>query len=223
MRQTFSFFLLFVLSGFLVTSCAQPRPKEANSKTKPSIQQNAKDLSKMEQATLGAGCFWCIEAVFQRLVGVESVVSGYSNGHVKTPTYKEVCSGRTGHAEVARITFDPTVISFAQILDVFWATHDPTTLNRQGNDRGTQYRSGIYYHSEEQKRIAEESKKKAQADFKDPIVTEIVAIDNFSEAEDYHQNYFNENPNQPYCSFVIGPKIEKFRKLFKDQVKDEYK
>ncbi|MCB9233372.1 MAG: peptide-methionine (S)-S-oxide reductase MsrA [Bacteroidia bacterium] len=174
----------------------------------------------MEKATLGAGCFWCVEAVFQRLQGVESVISGYTAGHTINPTYKQVCSGETGHAEVAQVTFDPAVISFAEILDVFWAAHDPTTLNRQGEDVGTQYRSGIYYADSTQKEIAENSKKEAQADFKSPIVTEILPLGEFYPAEDYHQNYFNENPGNPYCAFVVGPKVEKFKKKFKDRLKN---
>ena len=172
-------------------------------------------------ATLGAGCFWCVEAIFQRVKGVESVVSGYAGGKVKNPTYKEVCSGLTGHAEVARITFDPEKVSFTELLEIFWQTHDPTTLNRQGNDVGTQYRSAIYYHDDEQKAIAEELKKSLDTSgaFEAPIVTEITPINNYYPAEDYHQNYFNDHTNQPYCSIVIKPKVEKFKKVFKDKLK----
>lgn len=172
-------------------------------------------------ATFGAGCFWCVEAVFQQLEGVEKVESGYSGGHVKKPTYKEVCTGNTGHAEVIQITYDPNIISFEELLEVFWKTHDPTTLNRQGNDVGTQYRSVIFYHDENQKALAEKYKKKLEEEgvFDDPIVTEISPFTEFYVAEDYHQNYFNENGGQPYCSFVIAPKVEKFKKVFKDKLK----
>lgn len=168
------------------------------------------------QATFGAGCFWCVEAVFLNVEGVETVESGYTNGRVKNPTYREVCSGLTGHAEVAQITYRPELVSFEELLEIFWQTHDPTTLNRQGNDVGTQYRSGVYFHNPEQKAIAEQYKAQLDADgtFKKPIVTEIVPIDNYYKAEDYHQNYFENNPRQPYCQFVVRPKVEKFRRLF---------
>jgi peptide-methionine (S)-S-oxide reductase len=172
-----------------------------------------------EIATLGAGCFWCVEAIFQDLKGVSKVVSGYSGGHVKNPAYREVCNGTTGHAEVIQVTFNPAVISFAEILEVFWNTHDPTTLNRQGADVGTQYRSAIFYHSEEQKLIAEQSKADAAKYFTSPIVTEITAFDVFYSAEDYHQNYFNQNGQQSYCSIVISPKVDKFRKKYADRLK----
>jgi len=174
----------------------------------------------MEKATFGNGCFWCTEAVFQNLKGVEKVESGYTGGKVKKPTYKEVCSGLTGHAEVIQFTFDPAIISFEELLEVFWNTHDPTTLNRQGNDIGTQYRSVVYYHNDEQKVLAE--RYKAQLDqsdtWSDSIVTEISTIDVFYPAEDYHQNYFNLNGSQPYCSFVIRPKVEKFLKKYGDKL-----
>ena len=174
----------------------------------------------METATLGSGCFWCIEAIFQRLKGVKSVVSGYSGGNVNNPTYKDVCSGQTGHAEVVQITFDPTIISFKEILEVFWKTHDPTTLNRQDNDTGTMYRSVVFHHDEKQRLLAEEYKEKLDKSdiWIDPIVTEITAFETFYEAEGYHRNYFNENGSQPYCSFVIAPKIEKFKKVFSDKL-----
>lgn len=176
---------------------------------------------KLEIATFGAGCFWCVEAVFQRLEGVEKVASGYSGGTVKNPSYKEVCTGRTGHAEVIQVHYDPDIISFEELLEVFWQTHDPTTLNRQGNDVGTQYRSAIFYHNENQKKLAETYKKKLneQKVFPNPIVTEITPFEAFYVAEDYHQNYFNENGSQPYCSLVIAPKVEKFEKVFKDKLK----
>ena len=172
-----------------------------------------------EFATLGAGCFWCVEAIFQDLKGVSKVESGYSGGHVSNPTYREVCSGLTGHAEVIRVTFDPAVISFKEILEVFFTVHDPTTLNRQGADSGTQYRSAIYYHSPEQKTVAEAVKQSMQSIWDDPIVTEVSAFETFYKAEDYHQNYFKDNPNQPYCSIVIAPKVKKFRQQYQEKLK----
>ncbi len=167
----------------------------------------------MEVATFGAGCFWCVEAIFQSIPGVISIEPGYAGGEVENPTYEDVCSGHTGHAEVCRIEFDQTKVSFENLLNVFWTTHDPTTLNQQGNDVGTQYRSVIFYHSPEQKEIAEASLKNADESLglKNPIVTEISPISNYYTAEDYHHNYFNNNPNAPYCQLVIRPKVEKFR------------
>lgn len=164
---------------------------------------------KTETATLGAGCFWCVEAVFERLPGVKKVISGYTGGHVANPTYKEICAGGTGHAEVAQIEFDPAVISFEKILEVFFEAHDPTTLNRQGADEGDQYRSAIFFASEEQKQTAIRAKAAAQKNWDDPIVTEITPLGKFYPAEDYHQNYFKNNPNQGYCTFVIKPKVKK--------------
>ena len=176
----------------------------------------------IEVVTIGGGCFWCIEAVFNELRGVVKVESGYAGGKLESPTYEQVSTGTTGHAEVVQLTFDPDVISFEEILYVFWRTHDPTTLNRQGNDVGTQYRSAIFYHDEKQKAIAEKSKAETDASdlWPNPIVTEIVAASTFYVAEDYHQNYFENNPNQPYCMMVINPKIRKFRKSFGDWLKD---
>ncbi len=176
----------------------------------------------MKKATFGSGCFWCTEAVFQDLAGVESVVSGYAGGHIKNPAYREVCEGRTGHAEVVQITYDPEVISFDTLLEVFWKTHDPTTLNRQGNDVGTQYRSVVYYHDEEQKELAQQYKDKLNASgaFSSPIVTEISPMDVFYAAEAYHQNYFKNNPGQGYCSFVIRPKVDKFKQVFGEKLKE---
>ena len=175
----------------------------------------------MQHATFGAGCFWCVEAVFQNLKGVEKVVSGYTGGRIANPTYKEVCSGLTGHNEVIDITFDPAVISYKELLEVFWKTHDATTLNRQGNDVGTQYRSGIYYHNEEQKQLAEEYKQKLNDNhaFPNPVVTEIVAAPTFYPAEDYHQNYFNLHSHEPYCQFVARPKVDKVKALFGEKLK----
>jgi peptide-methionine (S)-S-oxide reductase len=177
--------------------------------------------AKLETATFGEGCFWCCEAVFQRLRGVKSVVSGYSGGNVDKPTYEQVCGGRTGHAEVIQITYDPKEIKFEDLLKVFWQTHDPTTPNQQGHDVGTQYRSAVFYHNEEQHRVAEQYKKQLDKSgtFKKPIVTEITPIKNFFPAEKYHQDYFNLNPSQQYCQFVIRPKVEKFNKDFKDLLK----
>jgi peptide-methionine (S)-S-oxide reductase len=177
---------------------------------------------KRETATLGAGCFWCVEAVFRNLKGVEEVISGYSGGALAYPTYEQVCTGNTGHAEVVQITFDPKVISFSEILHVFWRTHDPTTLNRQGYDTGTQYRSVIFYHNEEQREKAEKSKKEADDSGLWPslIVTEIVPYTNFFKAEQYHQDYYRMNPYQPYCQVVIDPKITKMRKEFQDKLKE---
>jgi len=173
---------------------------------------------QMEHATLGAGCFWCVEAVFQRVRGVISVEPGYAGGNVPNPTYEQVCTGRTGHAEVARITFDPTMVSFKTLLDVFWHTHNPTTLNRQGADVGTQYRSVIFYENEQQRKIAAESKSRVDASglWDKPIVTEIEPLKNFYKAENYHQDYYNNHPNAAYCSIVIAPKLTKFEKEFPD-------
>lgn len=179
------------------------------------------DIGNTELATFGAGCFWCVEAVFQNLKGVKSVVSGYSGGHIKNPAYREVCMGITGHAEVIQVEFDPTEINYKELLEVFWKTHDPTTLNRQGADTGTQYRSVIFYHNEEQKEQAEKYKAALEMSgaFDRPIVTEITAFDKFYAAEEYHQNYFNDNPEEGYCRYVIQPKMEKFRNAFKDKLK----
>jgi peptide-methionine (S)-S-oxide reductase len=172
-------------------------------------------------ATLGGGCFWCLEAVYDDLAGVESVESGYMGGRNRAPTYEQVCSGETGHAEVVRVTFDPGVISYRDILDVFFVIHDPTTLNRQGNDAGTQYRSAIFYHSPEQRKVAEEAMAQLRAEkvYDDPIVTEVTPASDFWVAERYHQEYFRNNPYQPYCMWVVAPKVQKFRKAFLGKVK----
>lgn len=174
-----------------------------------------------EVTTLAGGCFWCLEAVFQELEGVIEIESGYMGGSVPNPSYRQVCSGSTGHAEVVRVTFDPKVLSFGDLLDVFFAIHDPTSLNRQGNDVGTQYRSAIFYHSEEQRSAAEAKIKELQSggEFHDPLVTELVPEGDFYKAEDYHQNYFSDNPNQPYCAYVVAPKVGKFRKKFPERRK----
>ncbi|WP_394699906.1 peptide-methionine (S)-S-oxide reductase MsrA [uncultured Draconibacterium sp.] len=178
----------------------------------------SKDLQK---ATLGGGCFWCTEAIYLELKGVVDVKPGYSGGHVKNPTYKQVCNGTTGHAEVVQITFDPEVVSFSEILEVFFMTHDPTTLNRQGNDVGPQYRSAIFYHNEEQKEVAERVIDLFEKEevYSRPIVTEVTKFDQFYIAEDYHINYYARNKTQGYCQFVVAPKLEKFKKIFKDQLK----
>jgi peptide-methionine (S)-S-oxide reductase len=180
----------------------------------PIYTQNI-SMNQTEITTLGGGCFWCVEAVFQRIDGVLNVIPGYAGGHVKNPSYREICTGKTGHAEVARIEFDPNIISYKQLLNVFWQAHDPTTLNKQGADIGTQYRSVIFYHSEEQKAVAEKSIKSANESkyWPNPIQTEITEINSYTDAEDYHDNYYNENPNQPYCQFVIKPKLDKLEKL----------
>jgi len=177
--------------------------------------------SNMEKATFGNGCFWCTEVIFEGLTGVEKVVSGYSGGHVENPTYHAVCAGTTGHAEVIQLTYDPNAITFDELLEVFWQTHDPTTLNRQGNDVGTQYRSVVFYHNEEQRNTTEVYKKALNESgaWDNPVITEITPFANYYPAEDYHQNYYNLNSSQPYCVFVIQPKLEKFKKVFKDKLK----
>lgn len=181
------------------------------------------DLSGKQNhiATFGTGCFWCTEAVFQQVNGVEKVESGYAGGSVKNPTYKEICSGLTGHAEVIQITYNPEKINYDELLEIFWKTHDPTTLNRQGNDVGTQYRSVIFYHDDTQKQLAESYLQElTEANvFSQPIVTEISPISTFYKAEDYHQNYFAANGNAPYCAFIVRPKVEKFKKIFASKLK----
>jgi peptide-methionine (S)-S-oxide reductase len=180
-------------------------------------------MSSYDKATLAGGCFWCLEAVFDELKGVVSVESGYSGGHVPDPSYRAVCTGMTGHAEVVQVTFDPQVLSFADLLRVFFTIHDPTTMNRQGGDVGTQYRSAIFYHSDEQKRVAEEIIKEVDESkvWGRPVVTEVTPFDKFYIAEDYHQEYYASNPNQPYCRVVIEPKVVKFRKHYMDRLKKQ--
>lgn len=197
---------------------SQEKPAETAAETAPAP---AKLPEGLELATFGSGCFWCTEAVFQQLKGVHSVVSGYSGGQVKDPSYEEVCFGTTGHAEVIQVAYDPKIVSYADLLEVFWKTHDPTTLNRQGNDVGTQYRSAVFYHSDEQRKEAEHYKKKLDESgaFRAPIVTEITRFASFYAAEDYHQNYYQDNPRQGYCSAIIRPKVEKFRKVFHEKLK----
>jgi peptide-methionine (S)-S-oxide reductase len=197
-------------------------PLLAISQTKQKASMTSPEAN-VEIATFGNGCFWCTEAIFQRVEGVEKVVSGYTGGAVKNPTYKEVCTGLTGHAEAIQITFDPRKITFTELLEIFWQTHDPTTLNRQGADVGTQYRSAIFYHNENQKKLAEEYKQKLNAAgaFDKPIVTEITQVSVFYPAENYHQNYYNLNGKAPYCSYVIEPKLEKFEKVFSKKIKKQ--
>lgn len=204
-------FAAYLLLALASVSCAQQKEK-----TNTLIMKD--DLAL---ATFGSGCFWCTEAVFQRVTGVEQVLSGYMGGRVKNPTYKEVTTGQTGHAEVIQLTYDPQKITYDELLEIFWGTHDPTTLNRQGADVGTQYRSVVFYHSEDQKKLAEGYKQKLNESgaFDDPIVTEITSAGEFYVAEDYHQNYFNLNSNVPYCTYVIQPKLEKFKKVFANKLK----
>jgi peptide-methionine (S)-S-oxide reductase len=228
MKTKISFFA--AVSALAFSSCSgqnatTPMTDSKLSEGMPSAQtSNSVQMEQPKQTdtvTLGAGCFWCVEAVFQNLNGVLSVTSGYSGGTIANPSYREVCTGQTGHAEVCNVVYDPSKVSFDEILEVFWKTHDPTTMNRQGNDAGTQYRSAIFYHTQEQKETAEKYKRELDASgaFDKPIVTEISPFTNFYKAEDYHQNYFNENGDQPYCRFVIQPKVEKFKKVFKDKLK----
>jgi peptide-methionine (S)-S-oxide reductase len=223
MKRKISLFILGIFTMIVNVSCAQKAENQKNNKMQDKEKDNQSKATNAhtEVVTLGAGCFWCVEAVFQRLEGVVKVESGYSGGSVKNPTYREVCNGTTGHAEVCQVTYDPTKISFEELLEVFWKTHDPTTLNRQGADVGTQYRSAVFYHNDEQKRLAQEWKAKLNAEhvFPNPIVTEITAFTNFYPAEDYHQDYFNQNGYEPYCQVVIKPKLDKFTKAFKDKLK----
>ena len=200
-----------------MNACAQPQKKESN-KQKPQIKSSSMET---ETITFGSGCFWCTEAIFQQVKGVEKVVSGYSGGHVVNPTYEQVCEKNTGHAEVCQVTFDPSQVSVDELLEIFWQTHDPTTLNQQGNDVGPQYRSVVFYHNEMQKQRAEfflNELSKSGA-YEKPIVTTIEPYKNFYKAENYHQDYYKQNGSQPYCYFVIRPKVEKFEKAFKDKMK----
>ena len=213
---------------FFSPSCAQrENPNNSMSFTQSLNSSSTSPAGKMtgsgslDTATFGTGCFWCTEAIFQQLKGVKKVSSGYSGGTIPNPTYKEVCNGNTGHAECIEIVYDPSEVSFDELLEVFWQTHDPTTLNRQGNDVGTQYRSVVFYHNKEQKEKAEKYKAELNKSgaFADPIVTEISPASTFYVAEDYHQNYYNNNGSQPYCYYVIKPKLEKFEKVFKNKIK----
>lgn len=203
--KKFTLIFCILLTGFVNANNAMSEKKQNNN---------------LELATFGAGCFWCVEAIFQELKGVDKVVSGYMGGE-KESTYKQVCSGETGHAEICQISYDPTIISFKELLEVFWQVHDPTTLNRQGADVGTQYRSVVFYNSEEQKNTAEIIKNKLNESgaWENPVITEISPSSTFYPAENYHQDYFNNNSNQAYCKFVIKPKQEKFKKAFKNKLK----
>lgn len=209
-------FCLLVL--FLFASCNSPRDQERFTMT---INEEPAEAPQTELATFGAGCFWCVEAVFQELDGVLSVQSGYSGGKTANPTYEQVCSGSTGHAEVCQIRYDPSRIGYWSLLEVFWKIHDPTTLNRQGNDAGTQYRSVVFYHNDRQKALAEKSREELDASgaWENPIVTEIAPFTEFYKAEDYHQNYFKNHPQQAYCRAVIRPKFEKFKEVFQDRLR----
>jgi len=198
-------------------SCGAQNTQNANTDNNLKLDME----NKYQVAIFGSGCFWCTEAIFADLKGVIKAESGYAGGHKDNPTYKEVCTGNTGHAEVVKVTYDPSVITFEELLEVFWFSHDPTTLNRQGADEGTQYRSAIFYMNEEQKKLAEAYKNKLNTDkvYKNPVVTEITAYTNYFKAENYHQDYFALNGSQPYCNVVIKPKVEKFRKVFQEKLK----
>lgn len=214
--------ILLHFLGLLIAFSCQSQPSDFKTKNNTKTKNMTTTIGKSTQiATFGAGCFWCVEAVFQQLEGVDKVVSGYMGGQPDNPTYKQVCSGQTGHAEVCQISYDSQKISFEELLSAFWQVHDPTTLNRQGADQGTQYRSVVFYHSADQQKIAQNLKDKLNSSgaFKDPIVTQIDAATAFFAAEDYHQNYYNLNGSQPYCSFVIKPKMDKFEKAFAGKLK----
>lgn len=203
------------------TSVAEEQPATTTPQENPMPAES--EPAKLEIATFGSGCFWCTEAVFQHLEGVKSVTSGYSGGHVENPTYEQICGKKTGHAEVVQIEYDPSVITFKEMLEVFWKTHDPTTPNQQGNDIGPQYRSVVFYHDETQKELTEKYKKSLDESgaFSKPIVTEISKFEKFYPAEDYHQDYYELNPRQGYCAFVIAPKLKKFKEAFADKLKEE--
>ncbi len=203
----------------LFTACSSAQSK--SEKNKGQEQMSTEQNKKLDIATFAAGCFWCVEAQYQQLDGVEKVESGYIGGDVDNPTYKQVCTGTTGHAEACNIYYDPEKITYDELLAAFWVAHDPTTLNRQGNDVGTQYRSAIFYHNEEQKQKAEEYKRRLNEEkaYDNPVVTEISPYSKFYKAEEYHQNYYNDNPNQGYCTFVVKPKLDKFKKVFADKLK----
>lgn len=223
-------FLGFLLAAgsFSAAGCSRfgtPSKTSLNSDENKTMNDTTKEGANLETAVFAGGCFWCIETLFQDLKGVEKVESGYSGGTTPNPTYKEVCTGTTGHAEVIKITFDPSVITYEQLLTVFFHVHDPTTLNRQGADAGTQYRSAVFYADDKQKASAEKviADVTAQKLWDDPIVTEVTKLGEYYKAEDYHQDYYNNNPNQGYCSVVIAPKVKKFYKEFKDMLKDNVK
>ncbi len=208
---------------FFLWACASSAQQQSTKeKSEEEKVEQESQAPRLEVATFGGGCFWCVEAVFENMKGVKDVVSGYAGGRVANPTYKQICTGRTGHAEVCQIHFDPQEAPFEDLLEVFWKTHDPTTLNRQGADVGTQYRSVIFYHDDEQKKLAEEYKEKLDASgaFPSKIVTEISKLPEFYVAEDYHQDYYRNNPFGGYCASVVRPKVEKFKKVFADKVNE---
>lgn len=209
--------IIFLFSTMLGFSCKYLQEKNIEQLNQVNMESNI----QRDTVTFGAGCFWCVEALFQQLKGVISVESGYSGGSVEKPSYRDVCSGETGHAEVCQLVYDTTKISFDELLEVFWSVHDPTTLNRQGADVGTQYRSVVFYHNEKQRQLAESYKEKLNKSgaYKDPIVTEISTFTVFYKAENYHQDYYNLNKAQPYCTFVIQPKLDKFKKVFKSKMR----
>lgn len=210
--------LLLLIGVFFCTGVSSSKAQQKNNN-----EETAINMENMEEATFGTGCFWCSEAVFKELKGVKSVEAGYAGGYTKNPTYAKVSTGTTGYAEVAHIIYDPSVISYDQLLTVFWHVHDPTTLNRQGADVGTQYRSVIFYKNEKQREIAERSKAETDSSglWKDPIVTKIAPLKNYTKAENYHQNYYDNNPNAGYCLVVIAPKLKKFREEFSYLLKDQ--
>jgi methionine-S-sulfoxide reductase len=216
-------YLISLAGAIILMSCTNPDKGSQRKSDQLNNNQKSKvmETKNLDTATFGGGCFWCVEAVYQQLNGVVSVASGYSGGPRANPSYEQVCSGATGHAEVVQIVYDTTKISFDELLQVFWTVHDPTTLNRQGADVGTQYRSVVFYHNEHQKEFTKSYIEKLNAEhaYDNPVVTEVSPFTVFYKAEDYHQNYYNDNKNQPYCSFVIQPKVEKFKKVFGDKLK----
>lgn len=214
-RRTFLCFSGLVIAAMATASCDAQAPKRSD-------QAPTTKSGKLELATFGGGCFWCTEAVFEKVKGVDKVVSGYAGGFVPNPTYKQVCTGQTGHAEVIQMTFDPAVIAYEDLLEIFWKTHDPTTPNQQGPDTGPQYRSVVFYHNDQQKKTAEDYKKQLgeSKTFRKPIVTEISAHTTFYAAENYHQDFYELNRRYPYCTRYVSPKIKKFNRLFKDKMKD---
>jgi len=216
-------FLLFVSALISLTSCANKKTNTINMSEPNNNPIVLDNLTNTDTVTFGTGCFWCTEAIFQDVDGVISVVSGYSGGNVANPTYEQIGTGATGHAECLNIIYDTTKVSYDELLEIFWQTHDPTTLNRQGNDVGPQYRSVIFYRNQQQKETAEKYKSELDKSgaFSNPIVTTLEPMSVFYKAENYHQNYYNQNGNQPYCQFVIKPKVEKFRKVFKDKLKKD--
>ncbi|HVA98551.1 MAG TPA: peptide-methionine (S)-S-oxide reductase MsrA [Bacteroidia bacterium] len=221
MKKSLNNFVKSIFLFTVLTSCAAPKEKPIT--VMDTANSDTLTEPRIDTVTFGEGCFWCTEAFFQELEGVVSVTSGYSGGTVPNPSYEQVCTGLTGHAEVCQIVFDTTKISFVELLQAFWKTHNPTTLNRAGNDVGTQYRSVIFYHNLRQKTLAEEYKQKLNASgaWKDPVITEISPYKNFYKAENYHQDYFKLNGHEPYCQYVIAPKVAEFRKVFKDELKNK--